>query len=282
MITSSAQMLVHVDLSAHSPRRLELACQLASTHEMAVTALYAVTSALMQVPMAPGITPDFIASLREVDDSRRAGARATFDKRMAAPGVRAAWAEVAGYPVLPAFADQALYADLLVLGQRDPSAADESGIPPDFAESVMLMSGKPALVVPYAMPKSTPGQTIVIAWKATRESARAVAAAMPFLQRARAVHVVSWAAQEQARPVTGEGLDLKRYLGLHGVQFTHHDQGGEEPGALGELLLSRCADLDADMLVMGCYGHGRAREWVLGGTSRTILRSMTLPVLMAH
>jgi nucleotide-binding universal stress UspA family protein len=57
---------------------------------------------------------------------------------------------------------------------------------------------------------------------------------------------------------------------------------GAEPQALGELLLSRVCDLEADLLVMGCYGHSRAREWVLGGTSRTVLRSMTVPVLMAH
>ena len=60
----------------------------------------------------------------------------------------------------------------------------------------------------------------------------------------------------------------------------HRDPG--EPAEIGELLLSRCADLSADLLVMGCYGHSRAREWVLGGTSRTVLHSMTLPVLMAH
>jgi len=79
----------------------------------------------------------------------------------------------------------------------------------------------------------------------------------------------------------GKRLDLRGYLRLNGVEASWQEQGNET-SALGELLLSRSFDLGADLLVMGCYGHSRAREWVLGGTSRTVLESMTLPVLMAH
>ena len=80
----------------------------------------------------------------------------------------------------------------------------------------------------------------------------------------------------------GVPLDVERYLRLHGVQARLQHYGEEPNGDLGELLLSRAADLDADLLVMGCYGHSRARELVLGGVTRTVLRSMTLPVLMSH
>jgi len=99
------------------------------------------------------------------------------------------------------------------------------------------------------------------------------------MQRARKVHILAWGQEEGG--VTG-GLDLDGYLKLRGIEPTWHREAAAEPGFLGELLLSRAFDLEADLLVMGCYGHSRAREWVLGGTSRTILRSMTLPVLMAH
>jgi nucleotide-binding universal stress UspA family protein len=123
------------------------------------------------------------------------------------------------------------------------------------------------------------GETAVIAWKPTREAALAISAAMPLLQRARRVHVLVWGRED-----AGEGghlLSLDGYLKLHGVDAVWHRHGAE-PQALGELLLSRVCDLEADLLVMGCYGHSRAREWVLGGTSRTVLRSMTVPVLMVH
>ena len=141
----------------------------------------------------------------------------------------------------------------------------------------MAISGKPALIVPYIGAPKTTAQTIVIAWKETPEAARAVSAAMPLLQRASQVHVVCWS-QDEAK-VGGVRLDLKGYLALSGVDAVWHQEGGE-PERLGDLLLSRAFDLHADLLVMGCYGHSRAREWVLGGTSRTILQTMTLPVLM--
>ena len=190
-----------------------------------------------------------------------------------------AWAEVLDEPFVDAFAQQALYADLMVLGQHDSSDKGAAHVPADFAETVMEISGKPALIIPYASVPPTIGETVVIAWKPTPEAARAVAAAMPLLQSAHRVHVVSWAHDEAE--IGGERLGLSNYLKLSGVEAIWHHQG-KEPERLGELLLSRAFDLQADLLVMGCYGHNRAREWVLGGTSRTVLQSMTLPTLMVY
>jgi nucleotide-binding universal stress UspA family protein len=279
MKESLTQLLVHLDSSTGAAQRLEVARTIAQSQGAAVTALYAVTPALLVVPFAPEAGASVATSLREIDDERRAGARAAFDRSLATPGVHAAWAEVQDYPIVPAFARQALYADLLVLGQYDPSVPSP-GVPFDFPESVMAASGKPALVLPYEGLPPTVGETVVIAWKPTREAARAVGAAVPLLQRARRVHVLSWTGEEEA--IGGARLDLDGYLKLRGIEPVWHAEGGGEPDYLGELLLTRAFDLDADLLVMGCYGHSRAREWVLGGTSRTVLRSMTLPVLMAH
>jgi nucleotide-binding universal stress UspA family protein len=177
-------------------------------------------------------------------------------------------------------AQQALFADLLVLGQRNPGDPLAASVPPDFAEAVVIASGRPAIVVPYVGSTDRIGETVAIAWKETREAARAVAAALPILQRARKAHVLCWS-EEPVALVEGGRLDLRSYLRRHGVEVDWH-HGGPEPEALGEVLLSRTFDLGADLLVMGCYGHSRAREWVLGGASRSVLNSMTLPVLMAH
>jgi nucleotide-binding universal stress UspA family protein len=144
---------------------------------------------------------------------------------------------------------------------------------------VIAASGKPAIVLPYAGLPPSVGETVVIAWKTTREAARAVGAAVPMLQRARVVHVLSWTDEQE--PVGGARLDLDGYLKLRGIEPIWHRES-REPESVGELLLTRAFELEADLLVMGCYGHTRAREWVLGGASRTVLRSMTLPVLMAH
>jgi nucleotide-binding universal stress UspA family protein len=280
MNTSLMQLLVHLDASAQVEQRLKAACQIAQAHGAAVTALYAVTPSFVELPFVPELGQTAAADLREIDDESRARARATYDQSLTDSSVHMAWAEIRDDPVISLFAKQAFYADLLVLGQHDLSGGPASGVPADFAESVMVASGKPALILPYAgMLPAVIGETAVIAWNATRESALAISAAMPLLQRARRVHVLAWHGEETA--VDGNLLSLDGYLKLHGVEAVWHSQG-DEPPALGELLLSRACDLEADLLVMGCYGHSRAREWVLGGTSRTVLRSMTLPVLMAH
>lgn len=280
MKSSLTQLLVHLDDSLQAVQRLEVACRIGQAHAAAVTALYAVMPSFVELPFSPEVGPDIAAALREIDDERRIRARTAFEQSLATTGRYAAWAEVQGDPVMAEFAQQALYADLLVLGQHNPSLHPPECVASDFAESVMVASGKPALILPYIGVAAGLGETIVIAWKPTREAALAVSAALPLLQRARHVHVLSWSGGDEAA-IGGERLDLSAYLQLRGVDATWHREN-EEPAGLGELLLSRAFDLGADLLVMGCYGHSRAREWVLGGTSRSVLRSMTLPVLMAH
>ena len=280
MNESFAQLLVHMDALPKAQQRLEAARRLGQAQGAAVTALYAVMSHFVELPFAPEIGPGIASALQDIDDQQRRLARTAFDQALATPGTAVEWAEIRQDPMMAAFAQQAFYADLMVLGQHDPSTASSSGVPSDFAENVMVMSGKPALILPYAgMPPAVIGETVVIAWKPAREAARAVSVAMPLLKRARRVVILSWSGGDAK--VVGKRLDLRGYLRLNGITADWLEQG-DEPSALGEVLLSRSFDMGADLLVMGCYSHSRAREWVLGGTSRTVLESMTLPVLMAH
>lgn len=279
MKTFLTQLLVHLDASPQAPQRLEAGCRIGQAYGAAVTGLYAVTPSFVALPFAPEVGPGVAAALREMDDELRSRARAAFDRVQTMPGMQAAWAEAGDDPVIGVFAEQALYADLLVLGQHDPASTPATGVPVDFAESVMVASGKPALILPYIGAPSSIGDTVVLAWKPTREAARAVSAALPMLQRARRVHVLSWSDTDEA--VSGQRLDLDSYLKLHGVDATWHRETGE-PELLGELLLSRAFDLGADLLVMGCYGHSQFHELILGGASRTVLANAVIPVLMAH
>lgn len=279
MTTSYQQVLVHLDSAASAPARLRVARAIAQEHGAALAALYAAVPVYLELPYPPDGAPSIAASLMDVEAERRRAARSMFDETMRTPGPIGTWAETREFPAVGAFIAQAFHADLVVLGQHDPSSVG-IGVPPGFAESVVLGCGRPALVLPYAGTlRGTEGR-LAIAWKETREAARAVAAAMPLLQRAGRVHVLAWD-EEPLLEVSGHRLDLDGYLRLHGVEPTWH-RGGRVPQDFGEILLSQVSDLDADLLVMGCYGHSRAREWMLGGTTRTILRSMTLPVLMAH
>lgn len=280
MLPSFRLVLVHLDPTPHAQHRLVIARQVAQEQGAELAALYAVTPGLAALPYTPEMDPSLAATLLEFDKARRDDAIKAFDKEMTNPGPIATWAQVSEMPASGAFAQQAMYADLMVLGQYDPEAEPARTVPPDFVESAVVASGRAALVIPRVGWKARIGNTVAIAWKETPEAARAVQAAMPFLRRAGAVHVLAWG-EEGAPGLTGRALDLQQYLRAHGVNATWH-HGGPEPERLGEVLLSRVFDLGADLLVMGCYGHSRAREWMLGGVSRTMLSSMTLPVLLSH
>ncbi|CAN7279625.1 universal stress protein [Polaromonas sp. LjRoot131] len=272
------QLLVHADASPQFAQRLEFACRLAARHGAGITALYASPSASEALPVASGMGPGLAVKRENVQDTELARARSVFEQLRPA-GLPAAWAEIHDFPLAPAFAEQALYADLLVLGQHGPGEGWSTLMPADFPETVIALSGRPALVLPYTSVKpGLPGR-VVIAWKPCRGAARAVAAALPLLRQASAVHVLSWGGDTVA--AAGGGPNIVSYLQAHGIQASWQREDAE-PENLGELLLSRAFDLQADLLVMGCYGRTRAYEWALGGASRTVLKSMTLPVLMAH
>jgi nucleotide-binding universal stress UspA family protein len=146
-------------------------------------------------------------------------------------------------------------------------------VAPDFVPRVVIESGKPALVVPcteVTVQREGFG-TVLVAWKESREAARALSAAMPLLLRADAVHVALDGGVAEAQRAL-----LLRFLQSHGVEAQVHAVSGPSAQA-GAGLLSRAATLNADLMVMGCYGHSRGRELVLGGATRTVLHEMTIP-----
>src|SRR4051794_3224465 len=192
MTASFKQVLVHLDPSVAAAQRLALARDLAGRQGAALGALYATTPVLLGLPFSPEMGAAMVQSLIDIDDERRARTRKMFDESLRTPGVAASWSATGELQPIAAFARQALYADLVVVGQRDPTDVQGAGVPADFAESVMLASGRPALVVPYIGGSARIGQSVAIAWKQTREAARAVTAAMPLLERAGQVHVISW------------------------------------------------------------------------------------------
>ncbi|WP_411883303.1 universal stress protein [Polaromonas sp. YR568] len=271
------QLLVHADATPQFAQRLEFACRLAARHGAGVTALYASPSASEALPVTSGMGPGLAVKRENLQDTELARARSVFEQ-LRPEGLPAAWAEIHEFPLVSAFAEQALYADLLVLGQHGPGEGWSTLMPADFVETVIALSGRPALVLPYTSVKPDLPGNVVVAWKPTRGAARAVTAALPILRQANSVQVLSWGVD--AWTADG-GLDIISWLKAHGVRAAWH-RTGTEPEKLGDLLLSRAFDLQADLLVMGCYGRARAYEWVLGGASRTVLKSMTLPVLMAH
>ena len=133
------------------------------------------------------------------------------------------------------------------------------------------------MVVPRSGRFPKTGRTVLVAWKDSRESARAVRAALPLMVDAEKVILL------QVDPPDGSDaqvIDKATHLARHGINAdAHHTVSAGVP--IGEVLLSSVADHDADCLVMGAYGHTRLREWVLGGATRSVLESMTVPTLLS-
>ena len=274
-------ILVHLDASTTSAQRLQAARQLAEQHGARIEVLYAVLPTVLQYPWAFTGDAQAASLLMGWESDQRERAKALFEReRKAASGLAEAdWREASDEPVR-ALTQLAWGADLLVLGQHDPDPKAYSGVTPDFAAAVLIDSGKPGLVLPYVGADTGFGRTVLIAWKPTAEAGRAVAAALPLLQRAQKVHLAVWdEATDPAAPPPE--VAIEPYLRRHGIAATVH-RGGRPGHDLGALLLSLASDVQADLLVMGCYGRSRAREWLLGGVTRSVLHSLTLPVLMAH
>ena len=268
-------ILLHLDGSARTVQRLQLARSLAEAFGARVTAMPCTLPAIMRYPFALEGAAEAIAIMRASDKAERDRMYATFTAH-AAGSPRMRWTE----PESDApwgFARHALYADLVIVGQRNPEDAMAAELPGDFLPDLLVKCGRPALVLPYTGQVQHVGHTVLVAWKETPEAARAVSAALPWLRKASRVHAVSYG--EDAEASLNE---LQKYLAAQGIAEVslHAEAAGK--GDAGDKLLSMAADLGADLLVMGCYGHSRAREWILGGAMRTILETMTLPVLLSH
>jgi nucleotide-binding universal stress UspA family protein len=167
--------------------------------------------------------------------------------------------------------------DLSIVGQAEPeaSAAEEM-----IAEAALFESGRPVIIVPYIQKAPLKLDRVMLCWDGSRAATRAIADAMPLLERAGRVEIVI-VANERGKRDEIEGADMGAHLARHGlnVEVKRTVLGDID---VADVILSHAADAGSDFIVMGGYGHSRLREFVLGGVTRSIFRSMTAPVLMSH
>lgn len=275
---SYKSILVQIDPGKRCALRVDVAIRLAQQHDSHLVGLHVVAPFEPPGYVLAEMGPAIIEAQKHATAAEIARSEIEFIKQAEKAGIRnAEWRSAIDDPV-DAMTLHARYADLLVIGQADPS--DGSNLAADFPERLVLAAGRPVLILPSVGKFTSIGARILVAWNGSREATRAVTDAIPLLQRAEKVHVMA------VNPRKGEhgsvpGADIGLYLARHGVRVEVKTDHGAEID-VGNELLSRAADLDADLIVMGCYGHSRLKEWVLGGATRTILGSMTAPVLMSH
>src|SRR5262245_20615869 len=273
-------LLVVVDETPSAAERIDLALRLASAFGAHLTGLYVGEAPDLRPSVLAEFPPQVLDMLSRVGRESADKAKAVFDQRVraASAGVATEWRATEGDRSEIASL-HARYADLVVIGQIDP---EDPVTDPDLPERVILGSGRPAIVVPYAGNFETIGQRVMVAWNASRDAARAVNDALPLLERAASVRVVS------VNPQSGPGghgpipgADISLHLARHGVRAEAETIVAEDV-RVDDALLSHAFDVSADLIVMGAYGHSRLGEFVLGGATRHMLRQITIPVFMSH
>lgn len=294
-------LLVHVNDEIASAKAMEMAALLAAATGARLTV---VATGSPVLPWA-GLGAETVAFARAAEQAQRETLH-TVVARLVGAHARSVTAPVEVHVVADDAAEvlaaHARTSDLVIVAQRDPDA--DGGLGPVQAGRLLVGVGRPVLVVPYigafggasAPPASAVLRRILVAWADTRETVRAVHDALPLLARASHVELVSFAGGPHDVPSRRAALDgVAAHLARHGVRAqvsvaahgeptsgARRRQGWQPDVAVSEALLSHAADMQADLIVMGAYGHSRLRELVLGGVTRALLGAMTVPVLMSH
>jgi nucleotide-binding universal stress UspA family protein len=291
-------ILVGVDPSTAGEGRLKLALNLVRAHKAHITACYimreehaAPSPILAGVPVNPGpgilVAPEAGPTLGDtvptpISPASREAERAEqveelFRTELRAHGLGGEW-HLLSPGETAVFIDLAKSFDLTILGQLSPEIRS-TGFRPD---EIVIATGRPVLVVPYAGAFDTVGRRALVAWDGTREAARAANDALPLLENAEAVTVMFVGARETALEEHHPSIErMVHHLQRHGIaaraeETLHGDL------RISDVLLSRAADLAVDLLVAGAYHHSQLREALVGGVSRELLDHMTVPVLMSH
>ncbi len=182
-------------------------------------------------------------------------------------------------PTPNSLAQHAQCADLLVMSQPDPSLPNYRQTLADL-EQLLLASARPVLLIPYTHLDPVRVRRVLVTWDGNRESVRAMTDALPLLRNAETVTLMHWRSEADDTHPQARLASLRQWLAFQGVEAEVRDE--VTALAVGDALLNAASDLGADLIVMGAYGHARWAERLFGGVSRTLLQSMTVPVLMSH
>ncbi|MCK9918769.1 universal stress protein [Microbacteriaceae bacterium K1510] len=271
-------IVVNLGLGDRDPAS-EFAVSLAETFEAHLLGVAFAYEPVIPGSVMGGIPPEFIEAQRTESDKK---ARAAIERFNAAAKRSSLSSESRVVTASISSAAEQLGRitrrfDLAVVGQPDR----ETGMPEEVVdEGVLFESGRPVVFVPYIFKGPAKLDRVMVCWDGSRAATRAIADALPLMQKAKQVEVVIVAT---GRPKSDEvpGADLGQHLARHGLKVEVKRITSPDID-VPSTILSYAADSSADLIVMGGYGHSRLREFVLGGVTRGLLESMTVPVLMSH
>lgn len=271
-------MVVNLGLGANDPAS-DFAISVADAFEAHVLGVAFVYDPVIPGSVMGGIPPEFIESQRRESENKVQQAIARFEQVAKRVGVayetRTLNASIAG--AADRLGHLARRFDLAIVGQPERERAATAEV---VDEGVLFDSGRPVIFVPYIQKSGLKLDRVMLCWDGSRAATRAINDAMPFLEKAKQVELVIVSSKAgKANELTG--ADMGQHLARHGLKVEVKRITSPDIDVTSTIL-SYAADSSADMIVMGGYGHSRLREFILGGVTRGLLETMTVPTLMSH
>lgn len=275
------RIAIHLSNDNACSRRVDAGLQLAKEHGAEVIGVYPADGVAGHYYDESIVPQDVRKLLRGRRDEFRASVQKLFLERAQAAGVKAEWRAPQGE------ADEALtiharYCDLLIMSKAE-RVDSVASIIPNLPEAVVMAAGRPVLMIPRVGPIDSIGRRVLYCWDQRREAARAFTDAAPLLKQCEELVVLEVDRDEELiRDRDLRSTDIVAYCKSMGYPSPRHLIKESEGIGVGNVILNTASDVGSDLIVMGAYGHSRMRQWVMGGASRTLLSSMTVPVLLAH
>ena len=274
-------ILLHLDNSSGCRNRLEVAFGLAQKFDASLTGMLVVPTYVVPSYIEAQISVDVMTDVTEKALARARETVSGYQQLADTAGVTLQ-AEVVEGEIIPILREHSKYADLLILGQDHPEDPDNNSY---GLTDVLPFDGACAcLVVPHSGKLAIPGSRVLLTWNASRESAHALREAMPLLTSADDVVVLSSEPDNSNYTMTNghpHAQALMKLLNSHGIDAVSSGFGDTDLDA-SETIMGQAADMNADLIVMGAYGHSRLREIILGGVTRDLLKLAPTCLLLAH
>ncbi|MGI9317624.1 MAG: universal stress protein [bacterium] len=272
-------LMVVVDDSKVAESTFTYAVAMAKAFDAHLAVLYPVPVLPPAVYMGIEYSTEWLAAISENLEQNEQAAKQKYLEKAEAAGIEIEWRTEEGEPSL-VVTEQSRYVDVTIITQSMQDSEENASR--NLSGHFLLESGRPALVVPHI--GASPGlpKNILVAWDDSRASTRALNDAMPLLSNADTVQLFTINSSGRTRETKEvSAIDISKHLARHNINVETRVLVATDIDP-ADLLLSHVSDMGNDMVVMGAYGHSRIRELVLGGMTREILQSMTVPVFMSH
>ena len=274
-------ILTHLDNSSGCRNRLEIAFGMARDFDAELTGIFVVPTYIVPSYVEAQISVDLMTDITEKALARAEETVASYRKMAEEAHVTLQTAVVEGQ-IIPILREHSKYSDLLILGQDHPEDPDNASY--GLADSLLFEGACACLVAPHSGKLAIPGKRALITWNASREAARALREAMPLLQRADTVVVLSSEPDDGNNELANGHPHAQAVLHLlksHGIEAVSSGISNPDMSPT-DAIIAQAVEMNADLIVMGAYGHTRLREIILGGVTRDLLKRAPTCLLLAH